>query len=508
MAGRAVVTITLALVVATVYVLPRPWKHAWAPFHFNVATVIRREGMCHAPLAAPLTKMPALSEAPSSAPPSPQGTSTISASQAPHTRPNMETVLPSESPANTASGIAGSPLPKRSPASACVGMGCRLHAGLIPVFGTYFFLEGVCVNATTFVIQPFSAADERQLHHEWQACCSTPNMSATVNKPECHTPNGDHFCLPLTVWGIDVVIGRAYDYNASIMLSGRSFLLDTYVRGWYHFGHSVSKFVQLWSLDATFEHVVLNRMALPPGKAESHYVGSSDAHLAHVYNLTVGDKAHSMGAQLHFVGNRKPLCMANVTHVTSAEAVFFNFYAAQRWRENVLHDKLHIPLRPCPPGRAVLLQRYEGTSLRRVTNEDVIEQVAAEFGVPKIERLRLGSLNSTEQQIAAFSSFGLVFTTHTSQLKNLVFAAPNAAVVELSAHFLDDRVSAFSEGMEYLNVTYETSRSHRVNVTEACNLPAFKDVHCSLTANATILRKSLAAVLRKQRAACPDLRYT
>lgn len=404
-------------------------------------------------------------------------------------------------PATTSSfsSLTSSPFP-------CFGMKCRLVGATFQGGGLFFHVRNVCANMSHLVIQPTSVEDERKLMWEWDYCCTGTSWRSWRWEHGCHLPDrGTHVCAPMQVFGINVLIGRAIEYDASKMLGGSSFLLDTYVPEWYQFGHAMSKFVQYWSLDEDFDHVVINRNGYFPGERVGHYAG--EAHIGVIFNLTVRDKVVKSGSALHLVGRAPPLCMRSMTHALNPESVFFHTRAAQRWRETVLRDKLDIPLRVCPPARAAILKRYEGSSVRGFTNEHVIDEVAAEFGISHVDRVSIGSRNTTSEQARLFNSIGLLFTTHTSQTKNLIFSAAHTAVVEFTARFLHGRVSGQSEGLEFLNVTFVSSKNHRVNVTNRCDRPDNQDVHCRLTINATILRESLSQALVAQKAACPGMQY-
>ena len=355
-------------------------------------------------------------------------------------------------------------------------------------------------------ILPTSALDEIQLRTEWQQCCGTP--AARIKErwnPACAIGGGSSICFAQVLYGLDIQIANFTVTNVSMNVTGRTFLLDTYVKDWYQFGHATSKFAQLWSINERFDNIVMNRNSYWPGNRKGHYSG--EEHIGVIFNVTVRDPAAVTNTPIILTPSGGFLCVTKFWHAIDPEKMFFSFADGMRWR-GLLADKFGIESQQCPPPRAAILQRYEGTSLRGFTNELLIDSVAAEFGIKHVHRVRIGSMNNTRQHTELFSSIGLLFTTHTSQTKNLIFSRPNTAVVELTARFLHGRISGQSEGLDFLNITYISSKYHNVNVTgDRCDRPDIADVHCRLTLNATLLRESIASALAIQRRSCPWLMY-
>jgi hypothetical protein len=149
-------------------------------------------------------------------------------------------------------------------------------------------------------------------------------------------------------------------------------------------------------------------------------------------------------------GNGGEYCAEALLYVPNYERPFFSEHQADEWRA-MLRRELGLHHRACPPNRAVLLRRSSDNSRRRgFVNEAVVDAVAAELGIRKLHRVTVGSRNSTEETAALFASFGLLVSTHSSQLKGPLYAAPHAAVVEVTGSFLGTRPSPFSEGMAEL----------------------------------------------------------
>jgi hypothetical protein len=78
----------------------------------------------------------------------------------------------------------------------------------------------------------------------------------------------------------------------------------------------------------------------------------------------------------------------------------------------------------CPPRRVVILQRIRGTGLRRMINLDGLMDYMVRRGIPRkaISVRTLSESNTLKEQAKLIYETGLIITSHSSQIANLVFA--------------------------------------------------------------------------------------
>ncbi len=103
---------------------------------------------------------------------------------------------------------------------------------------------------------------------------------------------------------------------------------------------------------------------------------------------------------------------------------------------------------------------------------------------------------------------GLLISPHSSQLKNLVFAADHCIVIEVKA---DMYSQAFSVGTEHLNTIYVHSLGHgvdeanvRLSMYYKTNLPKAR-IQSGIVLNEAILARDIAKALQVQSSFCPGM---
>jgi len=283
-------------------------------------------------------------------------------------------------------------------------------------------------------------------------------------------------------------------------IEGVSFTVDTAIHNFYQYGHAVSRFVQAAVLDASLNvsRFVLSKHHRPPG-------GPREQNLEGIYNMTVG----ASGVPVVFTAGR-PLCVRELVHIPDYERGLWTRQQGQRWR-SIVSRALELTWAKCPPPRAVLLTRPASDvpgRIRAITNPHVLHDVARQLGIPRIDNVTIGGANTTRETATFFSSFGLMISTHSSQLKSLLFAAPNAAVVEVVGTFIKPGASSpFEANMAELGVHYHMSRFHTTNLIACRTCLNGNDKDSDVTLNATLLLVALADVLQRQKVECPNMRY-
>ena len=308
--------------------------------------------------------------------------------------------------------------------------------------------------------------------------------------------------------------------NASRTINARplAFLFDTGVDRAVH-GHFMSKLMQLWALantGTTVSHVVLFRRGFS-GAAKSS-MSEAQQQLLKLVTEAIAQKQHdnfetsgkggarnlasSSSGSLPLIwagdiaqtaGSLRTLCLGHATLGTGYENLVGSPGAARSFRallntvfplkpeqeefsatQSSPHELVSKPSAQvggrsnntsCPPPSVLLLHRGHGSSApRRVVNVDAVRDAlsaaATELGIvlpPLVER-EADEKMSLEAQVELFRSFGLLFSSHSSALKNLVFAAPHAAVVEVQP--TQTMTNAFLIDVHHFDVHYKISKGH------------------------------------------------
>ncbi|KAJ3088518.1 hypothetical protein HK100_008016 [Physocladia obscura] len=93
---------------------------------------------------------------------------------------------------------------------------------------------------------------------------------------------------------------------------------------------------------------------------------------------------------------------------------------------------LDITRRQCPPSRALILVRDKNNSRSRtIVNLWHVQKLLAAKGITQIDTRNMSGSMTLAEQAAAISQYGLIISSHSSQLTNLLFAHTHAAVMEL-----------------------------------------------------------------------------
>jgi hypothetical protein len=160
--------------------------------------------------------------------------------------------------------------------------------------------------------------------------------------------------------------------------------------------------------------------------------------------------------------------------------------------------------RSCPLPRAILLYRSEGLGGRTILNFDVLDRVLSAFGI-EYTNVTISSLSTTVEQAHLFSTVGLVISSHSSQLKNVVFAVDNTVVIEVKPLMWSD---AFERSTEHLHIVHKHSINHTADMEQVQAHPSFRSrpdralILADFHLNETILRHDLHEALEVQRTRC------
>eukprot|EP00042_Codosiga_hollandica_P034335 m.239764 g.239764 ORF g.239764 m.239764 type:complete len:247 (-) comp54383_c0_seq1:70-810(-) len=163
--------------------------------------------------------------------------------------------------------------------------------------------------------------------------------------------------------------------------------------------------------------------------------------------------------------------------------------------------------RACPTPSGVVLVRKEGHGLRLVKNPDVLDRVLTKAGI-KYRNVSLNYDTTSMFQISIFSNFGLIISSHSSQLKNSVFANDNTIILETKPVMFAD---SFSDGTEHLNIIYKHSIGHAPDLAQARSHPVYASdadramIESDYYLDEKIFEADLREALAEQRRRCGDI---
>ena len=94
-------------------------------------------------------------------------------------------------------------------------------------------------------------------------------------------------------------------------------------------------------------------------------------------------------------------------------------------------------------------------------NYDAVEQALLDNGIKQYTNMTVTQETSIKEAMDIFSSAGLIISTHSSQLKLLVFAHPDTVVVEVRSTDMAIYPQPFAVGIDVLPVHYISPNAHQ-----------------------------------------------
>eukprot|EP00123_Amoebidium_parasiticum_P020354 comp48294_c0_seq1/m.47617 comp48294_c0_seq1/g.47617 ORF comp48294_c0_seq1/g.47617 comp48294_c0_seq1/m.47617 type:complete len:489 (-) comp48294_c0_seq1:491-1957(-) len=335
--------------------------------------------------------------------------------------------------------------------------GCMKHSSGIKIH----LSRDICIGMDFIAIM----ARDKQHHDELQRCCfakeriedvwNTPGCSEEV-QAVCRATKGKKGGTHLTVelWDKNDTLKRGLKY-----VTGDSYWLFTPSLG-EHFGHQINRYMQLFNIMhengmPQFERIV-SRQSRP------HH-----EHLRAIAQPIAADLfKKSFFLEDILEQKMRVICMEKAWEPArdQLEYVLQTEEQGQWWREFAAKSYAQYGYNntaECPPPRAVVLQRTEGTGRRMILNYDVLDRVFARHGMT-YTNVSIGGEDGSDRQISLFNNFGLMVSSHSSQLKNLIFAPKNSIVIETRGVPADYMArSPFSMGVAGpLNVHFFVSNEH------------------------------------------------
>lgn len=305
--------------------------------------------------------------------------------------------------------------------------------------------------------------------------------------------------------------------------AGPWFHFDTWVIG-AQFGHFISKFMQYYGVKIILENCgyvgnikilmthLTKQMARSLSSENYRLIMSlslgtnSSLEMLDQENIVFAEKLESRHKQFQLLS--QPSCFSNVIDWNNYETTFLSRYVASKWRENVYDQYKQIikyPLSECPKHvRVISLIRNEGTCMRYARNLFIIDSILRRYGLT-YENITFDSKASIPTILDTFSNFSLLISSHSSSLKNLIFARKGAAVIELRPGENDVRNprNPFSEGLEHSDVIFKVSDGHIFSNDTTFAMTYRDDFYIK----PDVFERDLKNVIRAQQQLCRDIPF-
>ena len=201
---------------------------------------------------------------------------------------------------------------------------------------------------------------------------------------------------------------------------------------------------------------------------------------------------------------------SHITVVPPSERPFTSALGSRMWKEatvKMFNLDSTVMLAACPLHNTLtILGRHERKrdSRTMVNMPDVLVALQNRFPCAVVKSAFVNSSFTSVDQINIFSS-ALIISSHSSQLKNLVFSPRNVAFLEvLHMYFFN----SFSIGTEEMGLHYRYSVGHNLLANDTSRICTFEEkrfVHCDYNANITILISDVEKLMVEQKVWCPDL---
>lgn len=291
--------------------------------------------------------------------------------------------------------------------------------------------SGACYNDTHVFIDP-SAED---------ACCFLP--CANYSRKHCTCPAQKYRTTyaPLPSDWTDVVRfpGLALQWDSAVSNE--------------QFGHCMVRLMQAWLLTRRKRFDILLAYRLPRFPKGTHLRTLWDAVLGKEFLQEQMWMADDIKALPHQV-----LCVDTAVEVGDYETFFFTSMHALMWRSWLTKTfGLVFPSKCPPPVAAVLTREHMRVRKRLILNYEIIGKVLSRVGITQYKNVTCRDDASFIDQVSVFQGFGLMISSHSSQLKNLVFASPGAIVIETKTGPVSD---AFSRSTDQLGLFFVHSYPH------------------------------------------------
>ena len=136
----------------------------------------------------------------------------------------------------------------------------------------------------------------------------------------------------------------------------------------------------------------------------------------------------------------------------------------------------------CPPRRIVFLYREN----RGILNWEDIGQIVKQMSGKDMIRETIDGTSSSRRQVELFASAGMLLSSHSSQLVNVLYSHPHSTMIEVTGEYYNSDFSEYAHGMG-VHFTYaigghvpDGESDDRVKECTAILAPCLGDSHCIL----------------------------
>jgi len=131
------------------------------------------------------------------------------------------------------------------------------------------------------------------------------------------------------------------------------------------------------------------------------------------------------------------VCFEKITSCSLTAQIATSEADAGKFRESA-YRYFNLETSQCPPPRVMILYRNEPLNRRRlILNQDRVEDLLRRYGIRHFEKVTVGSESSSQEQASLFADYGLIISSHSSQLVNTLFAQSSTAVIEVAPAFFN-----------------------------------------------------------------------
>ena len=259
-------------------------------------------------------------------------------------------------------------------------------------------------------------------------------------------------------------VGRPMEGARPAVLSGHYWSVHKYIPTRHHIGHWAQRVVLM---SAMFQHAPA--LPLPPVSGIILQDTSSPltAHEQAMLNLSlysmltqqdhpfIASYLASAGPPLPnqiipleqltaTTGTAAPTCVERLSFVKMFGVFSTNVHDTMAYRA-VAYAQYGIAglSHRCPPRRLTLLTR----SNRRILNQQAIIDWLQQTLRRNVDLVSIDETSTPAEQIGLFASSGLLLASHSSQLVNVMFTHPRAAIVEIAPEYYNSDFSEYAHGM-------------------------------------------------------------
>ncbi|KAJ3296949.1 hypothetical protein HDU79_005309 [Rhizoclosmatium sp. JEL0117] len=158
---------------------------------------------------------------------------------------------------------------------------------------------------------------------------------------------------------------------------------------------------------------------------------------------------------VEFLDGGKERCFQSVHTSRISEVYATSQWDLEAFRKSAEHLlRLNLTLPGCPPPKALILirQSTQKGRERRIMNIDALDRYLKRKGFQQVDIRELNGKQSLEEQAGLVSQYGLIISSHSSQLANLLFARHGAVVIETSVVYKPAfRTLGEMAGLKYIN---------------------------------------------------------